>query len=183
MASIGSFSLPRLAGLAGAGSALLRQPITLRIPVPAALVPQAGGGLFGGLAGWLEDNGLVLGAPKKKASLQKRRQRQLAPGSKQVKPEQALSQCPSCGSVKRMHTVCQHCHGEIRQLWRAEARAERQAHAPAETLLDVAERDFRKHTAYDYVPKGSEKFGKDMKVSQRTYKRPRAPLFENRREL
>ncbi|KAF5095891.1 hypothetical protein D0Z00_002978 [Geotrichum galactomycetum] len=64
-----------------------------------------------------EDNGLVLAVPKKKVSHQKKRQRQLA-GDKQLKELKSLHRCPSCGHVKRMHTLCMNCVNEVRQVFK-----------------------------------------------------------------
>ncbi|KAK9468724.1 hypothetical protein V1512DRAFT_257755 [Lipomyces arxii] len=80
----------------------------------------------------LPDFGIVLAVPKKKTSLTKRRKRRYLPTDKHVKPVQSLTECPSCGRVKRAHTVCGPCHDEIRQVWQSE-------HTPKQDKPDVPE--------------------------------------------
>ncbi|KAK9324778.1 hypothetical protein V1517DRAFT_316283 [Lipomyces orientalis] len=91
-------------------SAVVIPSITLRIPLPSDLGLGLGNNPFG----------IVFAVPKKKTSLSKRRQRRYAPTDKHVKPVQSLNECPSCGRVKRAHTVCTPCHEEIKQVWKAE---------------------------------------------------------------
>ncbi|KAH3667321.1 hypothetical protein OGAPHI_002970 [Ogataea philodendri] len=90
-------------------SAALAQPESLwdriRSQIPARLLPE------------FNDNGLVLAAPKKKTSHMKRRLRLYTPGSKQIKPNNNLNRCPSCGNYKRSHFLCMSCFFEIKQLW------------------------------------------------------------------
>ncbi|KAK9453950.1 hypothetical protein V1511DRAFT_503719 [Dipodascopsis uninucleata] len=85
-------------------------PIVLRLPIPSDLGLGLGNNPFG----------IVFAVPKKKVSLRRRRNRQLAPGKKQIKPVEALTECPSCGRVKRAHTVCTPCHEDVKKVWRAE---------------------------------------------------------------
>lgn len=66
-----------------------------------------------------EDNGILLAAPKKKVSHQKRRQRLLAPGKKHVQMMHHLNKCPSCGHFKRANTICMHCFENVRFLWKS----------------------------------------------------------------
>ncbi|KAL3235260.1 Large ribosomal subunit protein bL32m [Nakaseomyces bracarensis] len=66
-----------------------------------------------------QDNGILLAAPKKKVSHQKRRQRLLAPGKKHVQMKHHLNKCPSCGHYKRANTICMHCFENIRYLWKS----------------------------------------------------------------
>ncbi len=88
---------------------------------PVPLLP----GLVETLPPFFSGNGLVLAAPKKKTSHQKKRQRLLGPGSKHVQKKTNLNRCPSCGHVKRSHTICMNCFFEIRRLWkRADVEAE-----------------------------------------------------------
>ncbi|KAK9330531.1 hypothetical protein V1520DRAFT_340380 [Lipomyces starkeyi] len=84
--------------------------ITVRLPLPSDLGLGLGNNPFG----------IVFAVPKKKTSLSKRRQRRYAPTDKHVKPVRSLNECPSCGRVKRAHTVCTTCHEEIKQIWKAE---------------------------------------------------------------
>ncbi|GMM35052.1 mitochondrial 54S ribosomal protein YmL32 [Saccharomycopsis crataegensis] len=63
-------------------------------------------------------DGILRAAPKKKVSHQKKRQRQLAPGKKQLQHLNNLNRCPSCGHYKRAHTLCMNCVGEIRKYWK-----------------------------------------------------------------
>lgn len=64
------------------------------------------------------DNGFLRAVPKKKVTHQRKRRRQLAPGSKQLKYLHNLNRCPSCGHYKRSHTLCMHCVLQIKNLWR-----------------------------------------------------------------
>jgi len=65
--------------------------------------------------------GMLLAAPKKKTSHQKKRQRLLADNANRnnVKFLNNLNKCPSCGHFKRMNTLCPCCVGEIRHIWKA----------------------------------------------------------------
>ncbi|KAK9450224.1 mitochondrial 54S ribosomal protein bL32m [Limtongia smithiae] len=97
-----------------AWSSLLATPllpaIVLRLPLPSDLGLGLGSNPFG----------IVFAVPKKKVSLRRRRMRQLAPGDKHIKPVESLCECPSCGRVKRAHTVCGPCHEDVKNVWRAE---------------------------------------------------------------
>lgn len=64
--------------------------------------------------------GMLLAAPKKKTSHQKKRQRLLADNANRnnVKFLNNLNKCPSCGHYKRMNTLCPFCVGEIRHIWK-----------------------------------------------------------------
>ncbi|AET37522.1 mitochondrial 54S ribosomal protein bL32m Ecym_1283 [Eremothecium cymbalariae DBVPG len=68
--------------------------------------------------GYQSDNGIVLAVPKKKVSHQKKRQRQYAPGKKQLQMMHHLNKCPSCGHYKRQNTLCMYCFNEIRHIWK-----------------------------------------------------------------
>ncbi|ODV83632.1 hypothetical protein CANARDRAFT_29857 [[Candida] arabinofermentans NRRL YB-2248] len=67
---------------------------------------------------FFHDNGILKAAPKKKVSHMKRRTRLYAPGKKQVKLNNNLNRCPSCGNYKRSHFLCMHCVSEIKKLWK-----------------------------------------------------------------
>ncbi|SCV04935.1 LANO_0G14686g1_1 [Lachancea nothofagi CBS 11611] len=67
----------------------------------------------------LTDNGILLAVPKKKVSHQKKRQKLYGPGRKQLQMIHHLNRCPSCGHFKRANTLCMHCVGEIRHIWKA----------------------------------------------------------------
>ncbi|KAK9381045.1 mitochondrial 54S ribosomal protein bL32m [Kockiozyma suomiensis] len=106
--------LPRLSLPIPALAAPLTPRITIRFPLPTLPSPSDFGisNPFGGI---------VLAVPKKKTSLRRRRMRRLIPDKKKVKPVTSLNECPSCGRVKRMHTVCGPCHDDVRDVWRAES--------------------------------------------------------------
>lgn len=93
--TMSSLSLPRLT--------FPKLPsITIKVTIPS-------------LSQW---TGILLAAPKKKTSHQKKRQRQLAPGKKQIKVLNNLNRCPSCGHYKRAHTLCMVCVGQIQHHWK-----------------------------------------------------------------
>lgn len=69
-------------------------------------------------AAWSLWDGLLLAAPKKKVSHQKRRQKLLGPAKKQLKVLNNLNRCPSCGHYKRAHTLCMNCVIEVKNYWR-----------------------------------------------------------------
>lgn len=82
---------------------------------PALVTPE-----HGAIPAILEqDNGILLAAPKKKVSHQKKRQRLLAPGKKHVQMMHHLNRCPSCGHYKRANTICMHCFENVRFLWKS----------------------------------------------------------------
>ncbi|SCW02603.1 LAFE_0F10242g1_1 [Lachancea fermentati] len=70
------------------------------------------------LCDFFSNNGILLAVPKKKVSHQKKRQKLYAPARKQLKMIHHLNQCPSCGHYKRANTLCMHCVGEIRHIWK-----------------------------------------------------------------
>ncbi|CAR30548.1 MRPL32-like protein [Lachancea thermotolerans] len=63
--------------------------------------------------------GILLAVPKKKVSHQKKRQKLYGPGRKQLQMIHHLNRCPSCGHFKRANTLCMHCVGEIRHIWKS----------------------------------------------------------------
>ncbi|KAH3687359.1 hypothetical protein WICPIJ_001636 [Wickerhamomyces pijperi] len=65
--------------------------------------------------------GLLRAVPKKKVSHRRKRNRQLQ-GDKQLKLLNNLNRCPSCGHIKRSHTLCMHCVEQIKSIWRTEAK-------------------------------------------------------------
>ncbi|SCU90865.1 LAME_0E10330g1_1 [Lachancea meyersii CBS 8951] len=67
----------------------------------------------------LADNGILLAVPKKKVSHQKKRQKLYGPGRKQLQMIHHLNRCSSCGHFKRANTLCMHCVGEIRHIWKS----------------------------------------------------------------
>lgn len=85
------------------------------------VLPRAGITVMPPPSFFTDNNGLVLAVPKKKVSHQKKRQRQLA-GNKQLKEVRSLTRCPSCGHVKRMHTLCMNCVSEIKQVFKERER-------------------------------------------------------------
>lgn len=87
-----------------------------------------------------DNNGLVMAVPKKKVSHQKKRQRQLA-GDKRLKELRNLDRCPSCGHVKRMHTLCMNCVKDIKQVFKEREQAE--AGTPESYSQDLSKDDER----------------------------------------
>lgn len=67
---------------------------------------------------FFHDNGLLLAVPKKKVSYRRKRNRQLAPGAKQLKEIFSLDRCPSCGHYKRRHCLCMNCVSSIKSMWK-----------------------------------------------------------------
>lgn len=63
--------------------------------------------------------GLLLAAPKQRQSHSKKRKRQLA-GNTAIRAIKTFGRCPSCGRVRRLHTLCLPCVLEVRKLWRQE---------------------------------------------------------------
>lgn len=88
--------------------------------------------------------GMLLAAPKKKTSHQKKRQRLLADNANRnnVKFMNNLNKCPSCGHYKRMNTLCPFCVGQIRHIWKAHlaGKAESQADMLESTMSEVDKR-------------------------------------------
>ena len=66
---------------------------------------------------------IFLAAPKQRQSHSKKRHRQLA-GNTALKPMKNLGRCPSCGRVKRSHTLCMPCVFDVRKLWRESRKVE-----------------------------------------------------------
>ncbi|ANB15921.1 mitochondrial 54S ribosomal protein YmL32 [Sugiyamaella lignohabitans] len=116
--------------------------------------------------------GTYLAAPKKKVSHRKRRQRQLA-GNKQVKEILNLNRCPSCGHVKRAHTLCMNCVKEIQRVWKLRDKAASESNTPEGSVYsdkDIPAIDRRvlypgkRQSAYDKKLKDKEEY---------LYRRPR----------
>lgn len=77
--------------------------------------------VFKPLSAWVSSllqDSLVLAAPKKKTSHQKKRSRLLGPGDKQLKTLGNLNRCPSCGHYKRANTLCQFCVNSVFDIWK-----------------------------------------------------------------
>ncbi|KAK8790139.1 hypothetical protein WA588_000307 [Blastocystis sp. NMH] len=60
----------------------------------------------GDLAKWLQESFLQFAAPKKRASIQKRRQRR---ATKNLERKTAIVVCPKCGKFKLLHHLCNSC--------------------------------------------------------------------------
>ncbi|CCK71903.1 mitochondrial 54S ribosomal protein bL32m KNAG_0I01120 [Huiozyma naganishii CBS 8797] len=96
--------------------------------------------------GW---SGWLLASPKKKTSHMKRRMRQLGPhATRSTAPLHSLGRCPSCGHIKRQHTLCMYCVGEIKHLWKTRGAVEGEKEAGGEVdpslypgRRDTAERE------------------------------------------
>ncbi|SCU97981.1 LAFA_0G14642g1_1 [Lachancea sp. 'fantastica'] len=98
----------------------------LRIALPPLVLPrmirellERGSGEAEKSISELFGNGTLLAVPKKKVSHQKKRQKLYGPGRKQLDMIHHLNRCPSCGHFKRANTLCMHCVGEIRHIWKA----------------------------------------------------------------
>ncbi|ODQ52960.1 hypothetical protein SAICODRAFT_30388 [Saitoella complicata NRRL Y-17804] len=85
----------------GLGLASLLPRISIRIAVPAPL-----------LGIW---DSIFRAAPKKKTSHSRKRMRQ---ATKYLRDNLGLNRCPSCGMVKRAHTLCTPCYGDIKKVWK-----------------------------------------------------------------
>ncbi|CEP61741.1 mitochondrial 54S ribosomal protein bL32m LALA0_S03e09868g [Lachancea lanzarotensis] len=106
-------------------SSLLSLPAALRVALPPLVLPRT---LLELLGEGSDDapksinetymNGTLLAVPKKKVSHQKKRQKLYGPGRKQLDMLHHLNRCPSCGHFKRANTLCMHCVGEIRHIWK-----------------------------------------------------------------
>lgn len=73
--------------------------------------------LPGIISEWMD--GILWASPKKKTSHMKKRSRMLGPHSmKNAQPWNDLNRCPSCGHIKRAHTLCMYCVGQIRYIWK-----------------------------------------------------------------
>jgi len=73
---------------------------------------------------------ILRAVPKKKQSHSRKRMRQLA--GKALKDVNALSMCSSCGKVKRLHILCEHCVRGIKDMWRekgSKSEGEKHEHA------------------------------------------------------
>ncbi|CDO94728.1 unnamed protein product [Kluyveromyces dobzhanskii CBS 2104] len=109
-------------------------------------------------ADYFSNNGILLAVPKKKVSHQKKRQKLYAPGKKQLKMINHLNKCPSCGHYKRAHTLCMHCVGEIRHIWKAHTNEK-----PADPVQEQELSELDKRILYpgrretDYMKKLKEK--------------------------
>lgn len=100
---------------------------------------------------YFSNNGILLAVPKKKVSHQKKRQKLYAPGSKQLKMMYHLNKCPSCGHYKKAHTLCMHCVGQIRQIWKAHTNNKPAEPIQEQELSELDKRILypgRKETAY-----------------------------------
>ncbi|CCH59887.1 hypothetical protein TBLA_0C00710 [Henningerozyma blattae CBS 6284] len=92
-------------------------PIPVLIPLSNNNIPQQQQSL--GPAWDMFSNGsTLLAVPKKKVSHMKKRQKLYGPGDKQLKLNNNLNECPSCGHYKRSHTLCMYCFGEIKMIWK-----------------------------------------------------------------
>lgn len=89
---------------------------------------------------FFSDNGILLAAPKKKVSHQKKRQKLYAPGSKQLKMIHHLNKCPSCGHYKRANTLCMHCVNQIRFIWKSYTRTDPVEPPQEKSLSDLDKR-------------------------------------------
>lgn len=122
---------------------------------------------------FFHDNGILLAVPKKKVSHRRKRNHQLGPGSKHQKELLNLDRCPSCGHIKRRHTLCMHCVSEIKTLWKERAAGEKKDVAYEEELSVIDEQ-----VVY---PKGKEsKDQKKLREKEYLYKPPRTLPFEKK---
>lgn len=139
------------------------------IPAPAGISLMPPPGFF-------TDNGLVLAVPKKKVSHQKKRQRQLAP-NKQLKEIKSLSRCPSCGHVKRMHTLCMNCVSEIKQVFKERERAAieaAEAGKEKQVVEEISEEDERVIYPGKYLREEEEM----LRKKEYLYRPPRSLPYE-----
>lgn len=100
---------------------------------------------------YFSNNGILLAVPKKKVSHQKKRQKLYAPGKKQLKMLHHLNKCPSCGHYKRAHTLCMHCVGQIRYIWKTHTNVKDEIPVQEQELSELDKRILypgRKETAY-----------------------------------
>ncbi|GMF63187.1 unnamed protein product [[Candida] boidinii] len=119
MASLSLRGLTSLEGIAG--SLLPRLPeIKIRLQIPSIFIPNNNNNTTttNEQQVSLRDNGILKAAPKQKVSHLKRRQKLYAPGKKQVKLQNNLNRCPSCGHYKRSHFLCMNCVSQIKKLWK-----------------------------------------------------------------
>ncbi|KAH7586957.1 54S ribosomal protein L32, mitochondrial [Nakaseomyces glabratus] len=129
---------------AGVGSQAVVTPATLGLAGVSQAIPALLGKLLGDTEAKEEtgffDNGILLAAPKKKVSHQKKRQRLLAPGKKHVNMMNHLNRCPSCGHYKRANTICMHCFENVRFLWKSYTQEQRQEPIQEQNLTDLDKR-------------------------------------------
>ncbi|ODQ67343.1 hypothetical protein NADFUDRAFT_45469 [Nadsonia fulvescens var. elongata DSM 6958] len=123
------------------------------------------------------DAGLVLAVPKKKVSHMKKRQKRYAPGDKQLKQLTNLNRCPSCGHYKRAHTLCMHCVGEIKALWRTKEKNETRTPGVATKPEDFDDID-RQIMFPGKIKSAYEK--KMENINEWLYKRPRTLPVEKK---
>ncbi|KAM0754314.1 hypothetical protein T439DRAFT_278296, partial [Meredithblackwellia eburnea MCA 4105] len=79
----------------------------------ASLIPDTLAGLRELLPPW------VLAVPKSKTTHSKKSMRS---SNKGLKEQQGIVGCPSCGTPKRAHHVCHHCHKDFRQTLHRQAK-------------------------------------------------------------
>ncbi|KAI0006701.1 hypothetical protein F4779DRAFT_595486 [Xylariaceae sp. FL0662B] len=77
---------------------------SLAIAIPAAIssIPSLLGDIW---------EGILRAVPKSRTSHSKKRHRQMA--GKALKDVTSLNKCPACGGIKKMHTLCTNCMGQI----------------------------------------------------------------------
>jgi large subunit ribosomal protein L32 len=117
------------------------------------------------------DNGFLRAVPKKKITHQRKRRRQLGPGSKQLKYLHHLNRCPSCGHYKRAHTLCMHCVLQIRNLWKTDAGKKSEV---VEQELDPVDR------RVIYPGKKESEYEKELKKKEYVLKRQRTLPVERK---
>lgn len=145
-------------------------------PNDHAIPPRAGITVMPPPSFFTDNNGLVLAVPKKKVSHQKKRQRQLA-GNKQLKELRSLNRCPSCGHVKRMHSLCMNCVSEIKQVFKERERDLLEAQKSAEekqVTEDISKEDERVIYPGKYLREEEEK----LRNKEYIYRPPRSLPFE-----
>ncbi|KAI1813034.1 hypothetical protein GGS20DRAFT_555106 [Poronia punctata] len=77
-------------------------PLAIAIPAAISNIPSLLGEIW---------DGILRAVPKKKTSHMKKRHRQMA--GKALKDVTNLNQCPACGGLKKMHTLCPTCTSRI----------------------------------------------------------------------
>lgn len=118
------------------------------------------------------DNGILLAVPKKKVSHRRKRNHQLGPGDKHQKEIFSLDRCPSCGHIKRRHTLCMHCVSEIKVLWKERAAAKNQQPIFEEEELSVIDEQTL------YPKKVESEHDKKLREKEYLYKPPRTFPYE-----
>lgn len=106
-------------------------------------------------------NGIFLAVPKKKVSHQKKRQKLYGPGRKQLQMIHHLNRCPACGHYKRANTLCMHCVGEIRHIWKTHTVQKPQEPLQEQNLSDLDKRILypgRKETEYQKKLKDKDSY-------------------------